>query len=326
MSVPGALPVADEPDPLVAAFARDVAEGFSRTPRSVPPRWLYDDLGSSLFESICQLPWYRITRAEHALIARHGAAVFDALDGDLEIVELGGGNGEKLDMLLDAAARRRRSAAVRLIDISSAALERARERLADRANVTAVHTTRGTYEDAIAALPPTGATRLVLFLGSNLGNFDPPEARAFLTRLRDAAGPRGAVLLGVDLVKPEAELLLAYDDPLQVTAAFNRNLLTRMNRDLGANVPLDAFRHEAVWNRHASRVEMRLVATRAVDVAVPAAGVTAHFDEGEWIWTESSYKYTPDRIREVASQVGLEVGLQWIEPAARFALSLLRPV
>ena len=291
----------------------------------MPPRWLYDDLGSALFEAICRLPWYRITRAEGALLDRHGAAVFDALPGDLEIVELGGGNGEKLDLLLAAAARRRRAAAIRLIDISSAALDMAKARLEGRDTVTAVHTTRATYDAALASLPPTTASRLVLFLGSNLGNFDPEDARAFMRHLCHAAGPNGAVLLGVDLVKPEAELLLAYDDPLEITAAFNRNLLVRMNRDLGADFPLDAFAHQAAWIPEASRIEMRLVASRGVDVAIPAAGVSARFAPGEWIWTESSYKYTPSQIEAMAAEVGLETGLQWIDPAAQFALTLLRP-
>lgn len=290
----------------------------------VPPRWLYDDLGSALFDSICQLPWYRITRAERALIEAHGAHVFHAFDGGaaIEILELGGGNGEKLDLLLDAAARRGVDVSVRLIDISQAALDTARERLEAREHAPVVHTMRAGYDAALAALPAI-ESRLVLFLGSNIGNFDPPEARALLQQLAAAAGPHGAVLLGADLVKPEADLLLAYDDPLEVTAAFNRNLLSRMNRDLGADFPLDAFVHRAVWNRLASRVEMRLVAVRDVDVNIPAAGIEAHFDQGEFIWTESSYKFTTGRIEALAAGAALKVGLQWIDPAARFALSLL---
>ena len=292
----------------------------------MPPRWLYDDLGSALFDSICELPWYRITRAERALIEAHGGSVFESFDrgATIEIVEFGGGNGEKLDLLLDAARRHGRRVSVRLIDISQAALDSARERLEARDHPPEVHTVRAAYDAALALLPEA-ASRLVLFLGSNIGNFDPPDARDLLRQLGAAAGPGGAVLLGVDLVKPEADLILAYDDPLEVTAAFNRNLLSRMNRDLGANFPLDAFVHRAVWSRLASRIEMRLVATRAVDVTIPAAGVVAHFDEGEWIWTESSYKYTTERIGTMAAGVGLAVKKQWIDPAARFALSLLTP-
>ena len=287
----------------------------------MPPRWLYDDLGSALFESICQLPWYRITRAEMALLAAHGGDVFAGLRDPIEIVELGGGNGEKLDLLLDAAARHGRDVSVRLIDISQAALDAARARLEARAHPPQVQLTRAPYESAFEALPAAAGSRLVLFLGSNIGNFDPPEARELLRAMAHAAGDTGAVLLGVDLVKPMADLLLAYDDPLKVTAAFNRNLLTRFNRELGASIPLDAFEHQAVWSRHASRIEMRLVARVPIDVRIPAAGVDAHFEPGEYIWTESSYKYTPDRIRALAAKVGLQVGQQWIDPAAGFALS-----
>ncbi|MEX2272225.1 MAG: L-histidine N(alpha)-methyltransferase [Vicinamibacterales bacterium] len=298
--------------------------GFARVPRMVPPRWLYDDLGSALFEAICRLPWYRITRAERALLETHGQAVFDALHDPIEIVELGGGNGEKLDLLLDAAARRGRSVSVRLIDISQAALEAARARIEVRTDPPAVHLTRAPYETALTSLAEAGGSRLMLFLGSNIGNFDPSEARELLRAMGRAAGPNGAVLLGVDLVKPESDLLLAYDDPLQVTSAFNLNLLTRMNRDLGADFPLEAFAHQAVWSRHASRIEMRLVATRDVDVTIPMAGVSAHFEAGDWIWTESSYKYTTDRIEKVARKAGLEVRRQWIDSSAGFALSVLK--
>jgi dimethylhistidine N-methyltransferase len=291
----------------------------------VPPRWLYDDLGSALFEAICQLPWYRITRSEAALLDRHAEAVFDAIEGEPEIVELGGGNGAKLDRLLLAAAARRRTASVRLIDISAAALERAAARLSGRPGVSAVHTTHAPYEAALASLPATSAPRLVLFLGSNIGNFEPDEATAFLRRLCHAAGPSGAVLMGIDLVKPEPDLRLAYDDPLQVTAAFNRNLLARMNRELGATFPLDAFAHQAVWNAVDSRIEMRLVATRAIDVTVAAASVTSRFEAGEFIWTENSYKYAMTQVKTMATAAGLDLQREWIDPAAQFALTLLRP-
>lgn len=289
----------------------------------MPPRWLYDDLGSALFDAICCLPWYRITRAERALIRARGAAVFAALRDPIEIVELGGGNGEKLDLLLDAAMQAERTVSVRLIDISQAALDAARDRLEAREQAPAVTLTRASYDEALTSLAPPEGSRLVLFLGSNIGNFDPPDARALLRAMGEATGPGGAVLLGADLVKPERELRLAYDDPLQVTAAFNRNLLVRMNRELGANFPIDRFRHEAAWSDEASRVEMRLVATDAVDIAIPAAGVTTRVEPGEWIWTESSYKYTPEGIRALAESAGLGITHQWIDADAGFALSLL---
>lgn len=227
--------------------------------------------------------------------------------------------------MLAAAARRNRAAAVRLIDISGSALDTAKARLDGRDAVEEVHTTQATYEAALGSLPSTGARRLVLFLGSNIGNFDPDDGLAFLRRMGQAAGREGAVLLGADLEKPPADLLVAYDDPLGVTAAFNRNLLVRMNRELGANFPLDAFEHRAVWNAAEARVEMRLVATRDVDVVIPAAEVSARMASGEWIWTESSHKFTPARIAALAREAGLEAGQQWIDTEAGFALTLLRP-
>ena len=309
---------------MTAAFALDVAAGFALRPRAQPARWLYDDLGSALFESICALPWYRITRAERALLEAHAGAVIDALDDPIEIVELGGGNGEKLGIVLDAAARTGRDVRVRLIDISQSALEAARERIMARAHPPAVDITRASYEAGLESLGACEGSRLVLFLGSNIGNFDPPEARELLRGMAQAAGARGTVLLGVDLVKPEPDLIVAYDDPLQVTAAFNRNLLVRMNRELDATFPVEAFGHRAVWSRHAARIEMHLVAHAAVHVDIPRAGVAADFDAGDYIWTESSYKYTPDRIEALALKVGQKVTRQWIDPAAAFALSLVR--
>ena len=309
---------------LAEAFALDVIAGFAQRPRVVPARWLYDDLGSALFESICALPWYRITRAERALLQQHAAAVLDELPDPIEIVELGCGSGEKLGLVLDAAAARGRQVRVRLIDISESALAGARTRLLSRADPPAVEVTRAAYETGLASLVPAEGSRLVLFLGSNIGNFDPSEARELLRGMARAAGPDGAILLGVDLVKPEADLILAYDDPLQVTAAFNRNILVRMNRELGATFPLDAFAHRAVWSRHASRIEMHLVARCPVHVDIPCAGLAADFAEGDYIWTENSYKYTTGRIDALAVRVGRKVTRQWIDPAAAFALSLLR--
>lgn len=325
MSLPnlaGAFP--DAADPLVAAFALDVAAGFARTPRMVPPRWLYDDLGSTLFEAICRLPWYRITRAERAILDRRARSIIEALGDPIEFVELGGGNGEKLDLLLDAAEARGREARVTLIDISQAALDAARERLKARRHEPDVSTTRAPYEAGLASLPRVAHSRLVVFLGSNIGNSDLSDARDLLLAMGRAAGPRGAVLLGADLVKPEAELLLAYDDPLQITAAFNRNLIVRINRELGAEIPLEAFLHRAVWSAQASRVEMHLVAEREVEVVIPAAGVSDRFARGDYIWTESSYKYTRKGIERLAQKAGLRVDQQWIDPLAGFALSLLR--
>jgi uncharacterized SAM-dependent methyltransferase len=167
---------------------------------------------------------------------------------------------------------------------------------------------------------------LVLLLGSNLGNFDTPAAAAFLDRIRRALAPGDLLLLGADLVKSEASLLLAYDDPLGVTAAFNRNLLVRINRELGGDFNLSAFAHRAVWNVEQQRIEMHLVSLASQEVRIPAADLRIRFRAGEWIWTESSYKYTPDQMIALGAAASLATRAQWVDEDARFALTLFTAV
>ena len=163
---------------------------------------------------------------------------------------------------------------------------------------------------------------LVLLLGSNIGNFDTPAAAAFLACIRSALAPGDLLLLGADLVKPEAELQLAYDDPLGVTAAFNLNLLVRINRELGGNFDLAGFSHRALWNSEYSRIEMHLVSRRDQQARIPAADLQVAFKRGEWIWTESSYKYTDDQIVDMGADAGFATRDQWVDESARFALTL----
>jgi dimethylhistidine N-methyltransferase len=301
--------------------AAEVRDYLERTPRQLPSKYFYDELGSALFEAICRLPWYRITRAESALVARHGPDVFAGLRPPVTIAELGVGSGDKLAILADAGAGR--VGRLQLVDISAAALDWARDRLA-AAGHTDIVTHRDTYEGGLARVAAQrrgeGAL-LVLFLGSNIGNFDPPVARQLLARVRAIVRPGDALLLGSDLVKPERELLLAYDDPLQVTAAFNRNLLRRINDELGGTFDLDGWAHRAVWNAGEQRVEMHLVSRRRQAVRIAAADVEMAFEAGEWIWTESSHKYEPDQIVAEGAAAGFATAEQWIDADARFALT-----
>jgi dimethylhistidine N-methyltransferase len=260
------------------------------------------------------------------LLAEHGDAIVSALgDADGTIVELGCGSGEKLMLLAEALERRGASAHVHLIDISSQALEQTEQRLHRLQHVSVVgHWS--TYEEGLRTAADArrdGSTMLVLLLGSNIGNFDPPAAARFLDRIRAALDPGDLLLLGADLVKPEPDLLLAYDDPLGVTAAFNKNLLVRINRELGGDFDLNAFRHRAVWNQDERRIEMHLVSTRRQVARVRANGVPVTFDPGEPIWTESSYKYEPDGIIEMGMDASFATRDQWIDADARFALTLL---
>jgi L-histidine Nalpha-methyltransferase len=304
------------------AFSDAVRFYLQLTPRQLPSRFLYDALGSSLFDAICLLPWYKVTRAELRLVERHGAAIGRVLGSSARIVELGSGSGEKLAELLTHA----RIARVRahLIDVSAAALRRSTQTLAGLDGIdveVSVH--QATYEDGLLALPPgTGRPTLVAFLGSNIGNFDLPGAAAFLGVIRSALEPGDYLLLGADLVKPETELLLAYDDPLGLTAAFNKNLLVRLNTELGGDFALDRFAHRAVWNGARSRVEMHLVSLAPQDVSVARSNLRFRLEEGETIWTESSYKYEPEGIASLVESAGFAKREQWIEQQDRFALTL----
>ena len=304
-------------------FARAVRFYLQQTPRQLPSRFLYDALGSALFDAICHLPWYGITRAELRLLRQHAGTIGQALGRGGRVVELGCGNGEKLATLLRHAG----VAAVHahLIDLSEAALVRSVQALEGPDIRVTTHQT--TYEEGLLALPGADAPpTLVVFLGSNIGNFDRPGAAAFLGLIRTALRPGDGLLLGADLVKPERDLLLAYDDPLGLTGAFNKNLLQRLNTELQANFALDQFDHRAVWDGNASRVEMHLVSRVAQDVRIEQAGLRFRLEAGETIWTESSYKFEADGIGQLVEPTGFTRRQQWIDQRARFALTLFAAV
>ena len=306
--------------PAGSRFAEDVAYYLSQSPRQLPSEHLYGELGSALFEAICHLPWYQITRVEQRLLERRARDVFSHVDPLSTLVELGPGNGLKLATLL--SARPARPMTVHLVDVSGAALDAAGRVLASYADVVVVPH-EATYEAGLAEVAGSRRAKgrtLTLFLGSNIGNFDPPGADAFLRSIRGAMSAGDSLLLGADLVKPEVELLLAYDDPLGVTAAFNMNLLVRANRELDADFDLGGFAHRAIWNAGASRIEMHLVSGRRQRVRVPAADLDITFEAGETIWTESSYKYRPDHIVAMVERAGFLTTNQWSEDG--FALTL----
>jgi dimethylhistidine N-methyltransferase len=313
-----------------SVFALDVSYYLSLDPRQLPSRYLYDALGSRLFEAICELPWYPLTRAETRLLAAHRDEILTA-DGPGRpgrIIELGCGNGQKLLTLLGGRRPCARPLELHLVDISPAALAVSARALAGLDGVRVVsHEAR--YEAGLAETrdlgSPDGRT-LALFLGSNIGNFDPPGAQEFLREIRAALRPGDRFLLGADLVKPEATLQLAYDDPLGVTAAFNRNLLVRVNRELGGDFDLRSFAHQARWNAADSRVEMHLVSARRQTVRVEAAGLEVTLEAGESIWTESSYKYEPATVTALAERSGFARVAQWIDGEDRFALTFCEAI
>lgn len=309
---------------LVDVFASDVQYYLTLEPRQLPSKYLYDALGSALFDAICRLPWYPLTRAEAALLLTRGHQLFEMLRPVTTLLELGAGNGEKLSTLLQTASPEVRPREVHLVDISPAALDQASSMVAALGDMRVV-THEATYEAGLtefAGVRRTGRA-LVLFLGSNIGNFDPPGSDEFLRLVRAAMRAGDGLLLGTDLVRPEEELLLAYDDPLGVTAAFNRNLLVRINRELEGTFDLDAFSHRAAWNATDSRVEMHLVSRRDQRIAVPRAGLDFEMSAGEHIWTESSYKFRPEQVNALLRATGFHTLSQWIAPEG-FALTLAR--
>jgi L-histidine Nalpha-methyltransferase len=300
-----------------SSFAEDVAYYLSLTPRQLPSKYLYDGLGSALFEAICHLPWYRIARTEQHLLNLHARDMLARVGPLTTLIELGPGSGRKLATLVDATAPDR-ALTVHLVDVSPLSLETATSALENRraARELTVVAHQATYEDGLSEISPDGQAAgrtLVLFLGSNIGNFDPPGADAFLRSVRATLAAGDCLLLGADLVRGEQDLLLAYDDPLGVTAAFNRNLLVRANRDLGADFDVSGFDHRAIWNAAASRIEMQLVSARRQRARVPASHLDITFEAGEAIWTESSYKYRQEDVVQMLERNGFRTAGQWTE-------------
>lgn len=312
------------PEAATGEFADDVRYYLSLKPKQLPSRYFYDALGSALFDAICQLPWYRVTRSELALLARHAPAILGRSARGDRIVELGPGNGEKLATLVACGLPPNTAVELHLVDVSGAALATAARGLSGFESLRIV-AHEATYEAGLVQVSKEAGSRgrtLVLFLGSNIGNFDPDAALAFLRRVRAALRPGDGLLLGADLKKPEETLLLAYDDPLGVTAAFNLNLLARLNRELGAHIDLRAFGHEALWNERESRVEMHLVSLKDQRLVIPRARVDLALREGERIWTESSHKYEPMEVTRLLARCGFAARSQWVDPDARFALTV----
>jgi dimethylhistidine N-methyltransferase len=305
-------------------FARDVREGLTRSgQKEVPSKYLYDELGSALFEAICLLPEYGLHRAGGRLMRNYSDELVHRLPSPILVAELGSGTGVNTRWLLEALARRE---PVRYfpIDISPLALSRCSQEL-ERVNSVSVVGLERSYLDGlveVAAQRGPGEFLLVLFLGSTVGNFDRPAAEAFLARVREAIEPGDALLLAADLEKPIPQLLQAYDDSTGVTAAFNLNLLARINRELDADFDLSKFRHVARWNADDRRIEMHLLSREPQHVNIRGAGCEIGFDQSETIWTESSHKYNAPEVAELASRAGYTCQAQWLDREWLFAYSL----
>lgn len=306
-------------------FAADVRAGLTRTgQKELPSKYLYDDVGSALFEVICHLPEYGLTRADERLLRRHASDIVDRVGGPVAVAELGSGSGRKTRWLLEAFARRQRISYYP-IEISHSALVMCEKELRDIDSISILGFERE-YLDGlleVAAYRKQGQKLLVLFLGSTIGNFDRPAGLDFLAEVRCLLQPGDCLLLGTDLEKPSFQLLAAYDDELGVTAAFNLNLLARVNRELGANFDLTQFEHVAKINPEARSVEMHLRSKRPQKVRIPMADLMVEFQQGETIWTESSHKYSAQEMSDTARRCGFRCDMQWIDQQWLFAENLL---
>ncbi len=301
-------------------FGRDVRAGLTASPKTLPPRWFYDALGSSLFDAICFLPEYYVMRSEGEILTAHAHEIAEAFGANVRLIELGSGAARKTRILLDAMGRR----AVEYVpvDVDANMLERsARELLLDypHLRVSAVCADFTKPSAALEQLTHFRGRTVVLFLGSTIGNLDPHGAVAMLSDLRKSLAPGDALFLGADLRKSRAILDPAYDDALGVTAAFNLNLLARINRELGGDFDTSAFRHRAFYDETLGRIEMHLVSTRAQRVRIGALDLTVDFAEGESIHTESSYKHDANTLAELASAAGFEVYRTWTDARQWFA-------
>ncbi|MFF6947101.1 L-histidine N(alpha)-methyltransferase [Streptomyces iakyrus] len=304
-------------DATDAALRADVHRGLTGRPKTLPPKWFYDAHGSDLFEKITELPEYYPTRAEREiLLARAGDIA--AATRARTLVELGSGSSEKTRHLIDALTDLHTYVPV---DVSGSALSQAGQALAAERPGLDVHALIADFT-AELTLPDTPGPRLVAFLGGTIGNLLPAERAAFLASVRALLAPGDALLLGTDLVKDEEVLVRAYDDGAGVTAAFNKNVLTVINRELGADFDPAAFDHVALWDAGHEWIEMRLRSRTAQTVKVPALGLAVDFTAGEEMRTEVSAKFRQEGVRTELSAAGLELAHWWTDDAGRFALSL----
>jgi dimethylhistidine N-methyltransferase len=307
-----------------STIAEQVAAGLGGTPKRLPPSLFYDDAGSRLFERICRLDEYYPTRTELAILQRHARRLAAACAPEVTVAELGSGSSEKTAFLLRALVQSGRRVRYVPIDLNETALALAARRLTADLTSLEVHAMAADYEAGLGQLRAgVRGQCLALFLGSSIGNFDPEDAVALLARVHRAL-PQGALfLLGADMVKDRPTLVRAYDDALGVTAAFNRNLLRRINAELGGEFGLDDFAHAALFDEARSRIEMHLVSQRDHAVPVRALGRAFAFARGETIHTENSYKYTPDGVAALAAAGGFGVREVWTDDRGWFSLSVL---
>jgi L-histidine Nalpha-methyltransferase len=309
-----------------AAFARDVRVGLTAVPKWLPCCYFYDAEGSRLFEEICSLPEYYLTRTERDILAQRAAEIAGRFPEPIALVELGSGSAAKTRLLIEAFLQRHRCLRYVPVDISPSILEDSSLALLDEYPRLEIVAVAAEYADGLAHLRAvTDHPKLILWLGSNVGNLDRPKAAAFLRQVRRTMTERDRLLIGIDLRKACTILERAYDDSLGITARFNLNLLARINQELGGNFDLAAFRHRAIYNEDLGRVEMHLESLHSQRVRIQALETEVRFAAGETIHTENSYKYSPDEIETMCGGAGYQLEQQWLDDESRFSVNLLAP-
>jgi L-histidine N-alpha-methyltransferase len=324
------------PAALQTPFGAEVYRGLTARPRTLSPWLFYDEEGSRLFEQITELPEYYLTRTERALFTAHADEIVSRAAGgrELTVVELGAGTATKTGLLLSAAVRRQGSVDYYPIDVSATALDEAQNHLEDELPGVTVHPRVGDYTDGLGQIDAHGTGKLVLYIGSSIGNFEPRAAAQLLADVRRELAPGDTLLLGADKAphagksggKSGAMLLAAYNDASGVTAAFNRNVLARINRELDADFELDCFRHDARWNAAESRIEMHLESRVAQRVTIPALELEVSFAARETIHTENSYKFDDRRLLSLFARAGFRLLEQWKDREEWFGVYLAEAI
>jgi len=306
------------------AYAEEVYTGLTSCPKTLPCKLFYDSAGSALFEEITHLDEYYLTRTELAILREHAGEMVRAAGVGVTVVELGAGTAAKTCTLLQASSQRQLRVLYYPVDISPAALKEARERVEVQCPQVSVRPVVADFSQGFGFLRDIPGRKLVLYLGSSIGNFDPAAAGEMLKQIRRELGNGDALLLGTDLAKDQSILLPAYDDAPRVTEQFNKNILRRLNRELGADFNLDSFRHVAFWSPQQSRMEIYLESLRPQIVAIPSLNLCVRFANGERIHTENSYKYTVEMVNEMVEPAGYAITRTWFDARKWFALHLAR--
>jgi L-histidine N-alpha-methyltransferase len=308
----------------LSPIAEDVLQGLSASPKRLPPKLFYDEAGSRLFEQITELPEYYLTRTERGIFQTSAKEIVQQAGSNLTLIELGAGNASKTAILIQAMCQRQLQVEFYPVDVSSAALQSAVSSLNGNFPHLHVRPIVADYSHGVPQLASLNGRKLVLLIGSTIGNFEPDEALQFLQCLRESMRSGDALLLGFDMVKSPRLLHAAYNDSQRVTARFNQNVLVRINSELGGRFTIDRFRHIAFWNRRRSRIEMHLESLQEQNVWIEQLEKHFHFMEGETIHTENSYKFTNNAINSLLQETGFVLENRWNDPQGWFSVVLAR--